>query len=361
MHAPLSPSDLPGAPAPVDLRSDTVTRPTREMYAAMQAAPIGDDGLDFDPSVRELEQRVARVLGKEAGLFVPSCTMANLLAVLAQTARNEQVVLESNAHMYTSERGAATFTGAFFLGVAGEKGAMDMNALTDATLGGKHKLRTALIAMETSHNNAGGAVLPLDHMQAVNELAQSRGIPVHLDGARLFNAAVALDVPPADVATFASTVSLCLSKGLSAPVGAVLSGPDAVIERARGLRRMIGGTQRQAGIMAAAGLYAVDHMSARLSEDHTRARRLSAMLNGLGSPLSATTPDSNIVQVDVSRTGANSAQWSHALEDAGLMARPWGAARLRCVTHRHINDADIERAVQAFRTVLAGLPVQSMD
>lgn len=352
MHVPLSPSELPGAPAPVDLRSDTVTRPTREMYAVMQSAPIGDDGLDFDPSVRELEQTVAMRLGKDAGLFVPSCTMANFLAVLAQVGRNEQVVLESNAHMYTSERGSATFTGAFFLGVAGTSGAMDLDALEEATAGGKHKLRTALIAMETSHNNAGGAVLPLVHMQAVHAHAQARSIPVHLDGARLFNAAVALGVAVDQVAAHADTVSLCLSKGLSAPVGAVLSGSQTVIERARGLRRMLGGTQRQAGIMAAAGRYAVEHMSARLSEDHARAKRLSSLLNALHPCLSASTPDSNIVQVDVSKTGSSSAQWSAALEAAGLLARPWGATRLRCVTHRHIADDDIERAVASFNTVL---------
>jgi threonine aldolase len=321
----------------VDLRSDTVTHPTAAMYERMRTAPIGDDGLDGDPSVRALEAHVAARLGKEAGLFVPSCTMANLLAVLAQTQRNEQVVLESAAHMYTSERGAATFTGLFYQGVPGTDGAMDLNRLEDAMQSGGHKLKTSLVAMETSHNNAGGAVLPLDHMQAVHGMAQAGGVPVHLDGARLFNAAVALGVAPAEITRHADTVSLCLSKGLSAPV----------------VRRMLGGTQRQAGIMAAAGLEGVQTMGDRLVEDHARARRLSDGLNRLDPVLSATVPQTNIVQVETADTGMTNAHWVTALEAAGLLTRPWGRTRLRCVTHRHIDDEDIDRAIEAFKKVLA--------
>jgi len=335
----------------VDLRSDTVTRPTEAMYERMRLAPVGDDGMDGDPTVRELEAVTAGVLGKEAGLFVPSCTMANLLAVLAQVPRQEQIVLESAAHMYTSERGAATFTGAFYLGVSGTSGAMDLDLLEDALQTGSTKLKTALIALETSHNNAGGAVLSLGHMRAVRTLAEARGIPVHLDGARLFNAAVALAVSPAEIASHADTASLCLSKGLSAPVGAVLVGSRRIIDSARHLRKMLGGTQRQAGIMAAAGLEAVEHMGARLSEDHARARRFSSGLNEIHPHLSASAPQTNIVQVDVSKTARNSAQWVADLEQVGLLTRPWGKNRLRCVTHRHIDDADIGFAVEAFRTV----------
>ncbi|ADP13397.1 L-allo-threonine aldolase [Achromobacter xylosoxidans A8] len=338
--------------APVDLRSDTVTHPTAAMYERMRTAPIGDDGLDGDPTVRELEAYVATQLGKEAGLFVPSCTMANLLAVLAQTQRNEQVVLESAAHMYTSERGAATFTGSFYLGVRGSDGAMDLNRLEEALLSGGHRLKTALVTMETSHNNAAGAVLPLDHMQAVLGLARAAGAPVHLDGARLYNAAVALGVAAGEIARHADTVSLCLSKGLSAPVGAVLVGSQPVMARARVLRRMLGGTQRQSGIMAAAGLEGVQAMSGRLAEDHVRARRLSAGINRLGRTISATEPQTNIVQVETAGTGMSNTEWVAALQAAGLLVRPWGRTRLRCVTHRHIGDADIDAAVRAFETVL---------
>ena len=203
------------APCPanaVDLRSDTVTLPTEAMYERMRGAPIGDDALDGDPTVRELEAYVAAQLGKQAGLFVPSCTMANLLAVLAQTQRNEQVILESTAHMYTSERGAATFTGVFYHCVPGADGAMDLNWLEEALLTEGMRLKTSLVAMETTHNNAGGTVLPLDHMRSVYGMANSRGISVHLDGARMYNAAVALGVTPLEIAQHADTVSLCLSR-----------------------------------------------------------------------------------------------------------------------------------------------------
>lgn len=345
-----TPADTPTVP--VDLRSDTVTHPTPAMYERMRTAPIGDDGLDGDPSVRALEAHVAARLGKEAGLFVPSCTMANLLAVLAQTQRNEQVVLESSAHMYTSERGAATFTGLFYQGVSGTDGAMDLNRLEEALLSGGHRLKTSLVAMETSHNNAGGAVLPLEHMRTVHGMARADGIPVHLDGARLFNAAVALGVPANEITQYADTVSLCLSKGLSAPVGAVLVGGKAVIAKSRTLRRMLGGTQRQSGIMAAAGLEGVQTMTDRLVEDHVRARRLSDGINRLAPALSATVPQTNIVQVETADSGMTNTQWVAALQAEGLLTRPWGRSRLRCVTHRHIADEDIDTAVQAFAAVL---------
>lgn len=337
--------------APIDLRSDTVTRPTAEMYERMLTAPIGDDGLDGDPTVRELEATLAALLGKDAGLFVPSCTMANLLAVLVHGGRNEQMVLEASAHMFTSERGAATFTGMFYLPVPGQAGAMDLDQLEASSQGGGHKLRTALIAVETSHNNAGGAVLPLDHLRGVQDIARRRGIPVHLDGARLFNAATALAVQPAEIARYTDTVSVCLSKGLSAPVGAVLAGARASIDQARTLRRMIGGTQRQAGIMAAAGLEAVQHMTARLAEDHTRARLFAERLNAAALPVSASSPQTNIVQVDVGRSGLDNHGWVAALDAAGLRVRPWASSLLRVVFHRHIDDADALRAVQIFGDV----------
>lgn len=343
-----TPGDLPM----VDLRSDTVTHPTPAMYERMMGAAIGDDGLDGDPTARELEAEAAQVLGKEAGLFVPSCTMANLIAILAQSQRGEQMVLEATAHIYTSERGSGTFTGLFYLPVPGRAGAMELDALEDALTATGHRLRTALVGMETSHNNAGGAVLPLDHMEKVREMAHRQGARVHLDGARLFNAAVHLGVTPAEVARASDTVSLCLSKGLSAPVGAVLAGPKATIQKGRTLRRMLGGAQRQVGIMAAAGLEGMRTMGPRLAEDHRRARRFAEGVNSLGLPLSATVPQTNIVQVDVSRTGRESVAWVDLLESAGLRARPWGRERLRCVTHRQIDDAAVERAVAAFRTVM---------
>ncbi|SDM65732.1 L-threonine aldolase [Methylobacterium phyllostachyos] len=340
------------APTVVDLRSDTVTRPTEAMYARMRVAPLGDDGLDADPTARALEETAAAMLGKAAGLFVPSCTMGNLLAILAQVQRSEQVLLETQAHMINTERGAATLTGAFLLGIPGADGAMDLERLGDALRPAASPLRTAMIALETSHNAAGGTVPPLAHMAAVADLARAHGIPVHLDGARLFNAATHLGVEPADLTRHVDTVSLCLSKGLSAPVGAVLAGSGPVIATARRLRKMIGGTQRQVGVVAAAGLEAITTMGARLAEDHDRARQLSDGLNALRPTLSANVPQTNIVQVDLARTRRDSERWVGDLEALGIRTRPLGERRLRLVTHRHITAGDVERTVAAFRTCL---------
>ncbi|KMO38239.1 threonine aldolase [Methylobacterium tarhaniae] len=329
------------AEAVVDLRSDTLTRPTPAMYARIAAAPLGDDGLGHDPTALALEEAGARLLGKEAALYLPSCTMANLVATLCQAGRQEQVVLEAQSHMYTAERGAATFTGTFPLGIAGIDGAMDLQILADTLRPSGSSLRTGLIGLETTHNNAGGTVPPLDHMRAVRAMAQAFGIPVHLDGARLINAAVHLGVPASRIAAEVDTVSLCLSKGLSAPMGALLAGPAALVARARSLRKMLGGTQRQVGIAAAAGLEALATMGDRLGEDHARARRLASGLNGLGPALSAAIPQTNIVQVDLARSGHDSAAWLGMLEARGILARPIGLWKLRLVTHRHIDDGAV--------------------
>jgi threonine aldolase len=338
-----------GRPRSVDLRSDTVTQPTAAMYQRILNAPLGDDALDGDPTCRELEEGCARLLGKEAALFVPSCTMANLLATLAHLQRGEQLVLESEAHMYIMERGAATFTGAFYAPIQGSGGQMDLELLEEAiSQGPSSRLRTGMIALETSHNNAGGTVLPLPHMAAIQRMGAERGIALHLDGARLFNAAVYLQVTPAEISRYCDTVSLCLSKGLSAPMGAILAGPQRVIDKARGLRRMLGGQQRQVGIVAAAGIEAVTVMGGRLLEDHARARRLSRVVREAHPLLQATEPQTNIVQVDVSATGRSATEWTQELANHGLRVRPWSTRRLRCVTHRHIDDQDIEHAGHAF-------------
>jgi threonine aldolase len=340
----------------VDLRSDTVTKPTSAMYQRILAAPLGDDGLDGDPTARELEETCARILGKQAALFVPSCTMANLLATLTHLQRGEQVAVESEAHMYTAERGAATFTESFYVPIRGTGGRMDLDMLEDVlSQGPRSRLRTGMIALETSHNNAGGTVLPLLHMATVQRMGAQRGTAIHLDGARLFNAAVYLQVAPAEIARYCDTVSICLSKGLSAPMGAILAGRGQAIKRARALRQMLGGQQRQVGIIAAAGIEAVTVMGDRLLEDHVRATRLSQVVRRAHAVLRVTEPQTNIVQVDVSATGRSSVEWAEALSNHGLLVRPWGKQRLRCVTHRHIGDADIEYAAQAFSSAVLSL------
>lgn len=334
----------------VDLRSDTVTQPTPQMYERIASAPLGDDGLDGDPTALELEAEAARLLGKEAALYAPSATMANLLAILAQAGRQEVVLAEAASHIYVTERGAATLTGSFYQPIAGVDGAMDLGLLTQALEPGRNKLRTGLVCLETSHNNAGGAVLPLGHMQAVFEASKATGAAVHLDGARLMNAAVALGVPASGITAFADTVSLCLSKGLSAPMGAVLAGPADTIGRARWHRKLLGGSQRQVGIAAAAGLVAITTMVGRLADDHATARRLAVGIGQLQG-LSANEPQTNIVQVDVSATRLDAAQWEAGLRKLGILVRTWGKNRLRCVTHRHIGEREIDQALEAFKAV----------
>lgn len=335
--------------APIDLRSDTVTLPTPAMFDRMRSAPLGDDGLDGDPTARELEALAARTLGKEAGLYVPTATMANLLAVLAQVERHGQVVIEATAHMFLTERGGATLGGVAYLGIPGSAGAMELHSLQRA-LQPASALRTELVCMETTHVNAGGAVLPLQHMQAVQDLAHAAGARVHVDGARLFNAAVALDVAPEAVARHADTVSVCLSKGLSAPAGAVLVGPEPTVARARKLRKMLGGTQRQIGVLAAAGLEAIETMPRHLARDHALARRLGDALRGLRpGTIGVTPPATNIVFVELPETVPDSAAWARELAARGVLIRPWGPRRIRLVTHRHIDEAGIDAAAAGFQ------------
>lgn len=333
----------------IDLRSDTVTQPTPAMYERMRTARLGDDGLDGDPTARALEARTASMLGKEAGLYVPTATMGNLLAVLAQAGRQSQVVMENTSHMYLTERGGATLCGVMYQGIGGVAGAMDLHALAQAVLP-TNTLRTELVCMETTHVNAGGTVLPLAHMQSVCQIARAAGARVHIDGARIFNAAVALQVTPATVAAFSDTVSVCLSKGLSAPAGAVLVGPAETILRTRQLRKMLGGTQRQIGVLAAAGLEAVETMPQRLAQDHALARRLSDALGKLRPDrIGITRPASNIVFVELPTNVPDSKVWAQELRKHGVLIRPWGPRRIRLVTHRHIEPADIDAAAVGFQ------------
>ena len=335
---------------PVDLRSDTVTLPTESMYARMRAAPLGDDGLDGDPTAVELERYTASVLKKSAGLYTPSATMANLLAILAQVNRQEVVLAGAASHVYTAERGAATFTGAFYHPIPDPEGALDLQALAAVLSSTKGNLQAKLVCMETSHNNEGGAVASLDHMRRVYALAKTSGVRVHLDGARLFNAAVALGESAASLSEQADTVSVCLSKGLSAPMGAVLVGPTEVIQRARWLRKLVGGAQRQVGISAAAGLEALASQVERLAEDHASAQMLADGLACVAA-LKVKRPQTNIVQVNVEKTGMTAKEWEGRLSERGVLVRPWGTHLLRCVTHRHTDTGSIKKAISAFKAI----------
>jgi threonine aldolase len=334
----------------IDLRTDTVTQPTAAMLAAMQSATQGDDSRDGDATVIKLEALAATHTGKEAGLYMPSGTMTNLVAVLAHTTRAGEVLLERGAHMLNTELGGlAAVAGVFYKAIPGTRGAMDETALREAVRPmTRNNFGTALICMETTHNGAGGTVLPLAHMQMVHALAQQHGIPVHTDGARLFNAAVALGVPATDIARHTDSVCFCVSKGLSAPVGSVLCGSAAFIEHARPFRRMVGGNMRQAGSIAAAGIVGLETMVDRLAEDHATAKRLAIGLHAID--VSLTDPagiETNIVRVSVRASSRSAAQWAEEFKSRGIAVSPADTGSLRFVTHRHIGNNEVDATVAA--------------
>lgn len=334
----------------IDLRSDTITRPTEAMLESMREASYGDDSRDGDETVMKLEALAAERTGKEAGAYMPSGTMTNLVAVLSHTQRGGEVLLEQSSHILNSELGGiAALSGSFHKAIPGKRGAMDLDQLREKIRPmTRNNFGTALVCMETTHNAAGGAVLPLAHMQAVRALAREHGVPVHTDGARLFNAAAALKVDARTIAQHTDSVCFCVSKGLSAPIGSVLCGSTAFIERARSFRRLVGGNLRQAGPLAAAGIVALNTMVDRLKDDHTTAKRLATGLHRIDARLSDPADvETNLVRVDVSGSGRSAAQWSADLEKHGVRVSPASPTTLRFVTHRHIGDPDVDAAVAA--------------
>jgi threonine aldolase len=338
----------------IDLRSDTVTRPTEAMLESMREATFGDDSRDGDETVRKLEAIAAERTGKEAGAFMPSGTMANLVAMLAHGQRGGEVLLEEGSHTLNAEFGGiAGVAGLFYRGVPGRRGAMDVDALREMIRPvTRFHMGTALLWMENTHNRAGGAVLPLAHMRAVHGLAREKGIPVHLDGARIFNAAHALGATAQVVTQHSDSVCFCVSKGLSAPVGSILCGAAAFIERARAYRRMVGGNMRQAGPLAAAGIVALETMVSRLGEDHQTAKRLAEGLHRIDASLcDPRDVETNLVRVDVRKSGRRAAQWSADLKSRDVLVAPADIGVLRFVTHRHISAPDVDAAVSAFATL----------
>ena len=335
----------------IDLRSDTVTRPTEAMLESMREATFGDDSRDGDPTVMKLERLAAERMGKEAAAFMPSGTMANLVAMLTHAQRGGEVLLEQGSHTLNAELGGiAGVAGLFYRGIPGRRGAMDLDALAEAlrpTL--RNQMGTALVWMENTHNRAAGAVLPLEHMDAVQRLARERTVPVHLDGARIFNAAAALKCEARDIAQHADSVCFCVSKGLSAPVGSVLCGTSGFIERARAFRRMVGGNLRQAGPVAAAGIVALETMVDRLVEDHRTAKRLAEGLHRIDRDLAdPAAVETNLVRVELGKTGQRAAEWSARLKDQRILVSPCDPYALRFVTHRHIGNAEVDATIDAF-------------
>ena len=342
----------------IDLRSDTVTLPTDRMHEAMSHAPLGDDSRDGDPTVRRLEALAAARTGKEAALFMPSGTMSNLVALLAHTGRGVEVLVSVGSHISRTEMGGvAALASLFHRELPAPRGAIDLEALRGAlnpTLI-HNKIATGLVCVETSHNDAGGTVPSLEHMAALKALAHGCGVPVHIDGARLFNAAAALGVEASRITAEGDSVCFCVSKGLSAPIGSLLCGQASFIARARAFRRMVGGNLRQAGVVAAAGIIALEEMTERLAEDNRRAKLLAQELHDLEPSLvEPENVETNIINVDVTATGQPSSDWVAALKQHGVLVGPTKPWRLRILTHRHIGESEAQHAVAAFRKVRDG-------
>lgn len=328
----------------VDLRSDTVTRPTLPMLEAMMAARVGDDVLGDDPTVIELEQLAADLSGLEAALFMPSGTMANQVAIRCWTEPGDEVIMESGAHPFHYEAGgAAVISGAQIRLIQGERGVFGPETLHAALRGpDDHYAPARLVSIEDTSNRGGGTVWPLATLDAVCAAAEDAGLKVHMDGARVFNAVVASGVPLRRRARGLSSLSFCLSKGLGAPVGSMLCGSKDMVRKARRVRKMLGGGMRQAGYLAAAGLYALTHNVARLAEDHENAHYLYAGLLSLGYDAEA--PETNMVYLR-----SNEARWLvDRLQEAEIACFAVAADRIRMVIHLDVIRQDVDRALQVF-------------
>ncbi|GAB4306194.1 MAG: GntG family PLP-dependent aldolase [Candidatus Bipolaricaulota bacterium] len=345
----------------IDLRSDTVTLPTAAMRRAMVVAEVGDDVYGEDPTVRRLEERAAALLGTEAALFVPSGTMGNQIAIACHTRPGQEVIVEADSHIYNVELATmARFSGVQPRVLVGERGIFSAHQVLSAIRPDLYYLApTGLVCLENTHNGAGGRIWPLAGAREILDLAHARGIPVHLDGARVFNAAVATGLPVQELVHGFDSVMFCLSKGLGCPVGSILCGPRAFVAEARRARKALGGGMRQAGILAAAGLYALDHHVDRLAEDHAHARLLAAGLGEIEG-LSVWPPETNIVIFEIEQ-GPDAATLCRGLAARGVLASPAGAGtsprRVRMVTHLGISHPDIEQTLdlvaQELRTAAA--------
>ena len=330
----------------IDLRSDTVTKPTPSMRAAIAAAEVGDDERDGDPTMRRLESRVAALLGKEAALFFPSGVMANQAAVWIHAPRGTEILVDADAHLVHSEiAGVAALSGVQVLPVHPAALVMDADDLRRAFRPiSRYYPAASLVCVENTHNGAGGVVTAIDELRAIRGVAAERGLPVHMDGARLWNASVATRTPIADIAGCADTVMVAFSKGLGAPIGAALAGSHAVIEQAWTARKLFGGAMRQSGILAAAVLHALDHHIERLADDHENAAAIARLVNGAGGA-SVVPPDTNIVMVDL-RNGCAARSVVDAAKADGVLIAEWSATRIRLVTHLDVSSGDAVAAGQ---------------
>src|SRR5438552_13099204 len=338
----------------IDLRSDTVTKPSAGMREAIARAEVGDDVFGEDPTVNRLQDVAARLLGKEAALFVPSGTMANQLAVRLHTNPGDEMIVESGSHVVRYESGAAAgLSGVQTCWVPGIRGILQPAQIEAAIRPSDyHNPPTALISLENTHNRGGGSIYPLATILAIRKFAEAHKVAMHLDGARLFNAVVASGISAAEYAGAVETVSFCLSKGLGAPVGSLICSDASRIGKLRRLRKMFGGGMRQAGIIAAAGLYALEHNIQRLVEDHRHAKQLAGALVALpGVRITPEHVETNIVVFDIQETARTAEDVLDRLKAEGLLLVPFGPATLRAVTHLDISTSQIEQACAILKKV----------
>ena len=339
----------------IDLRSDTITRPSKEMRAAMAAAEVGDDVFGEDPTVNDLQEYVAGMLGKEAALFVPTGVMANQLAIKCHTQPGEEIVVEEQSHIVLYETGApALLSNVMVRSVHGERGILEAADVRKAVRQDIYYLpRTSLICLENTHNKAGGTIYPLERIRQIRAVSDSLNIPMHLDGARLWNASVASGIAPRDYANEFDSVSVCFSKGLGAPIGSAIAGSKKMIQKARKYRKIFGGGMRQVGILAAAARYAVDHNIERLAEDHEKARWFaSAVADIPGFALDLNSVQTNIVIIDVSRAPMGTNEIMAKAKSVGVLISDMSVTALRAVTHMDVSMEQVKRAAQLLRTVL---------
>jgi threonine aldolase len=339
----------------IDLRSDTVTKPTPAMRKAMAEAQVGDDVFGEDPTVNILQEKVANLLGKEAALFVPSGTMGNQLSIKSHTEPGDEVIIESSSHPYNFEGGAgAALSGIQFQCLRGVRGIFDASQIEEAIRPADHHFPvTKLVCLENTHNRGGGSIFPLEKMAEIYRLAKSKALLVHLDGARLWNASAATGIKPHEYAQWADSVSVCLSKGLGAPIGSLVAGSKLFVDRVHRFRKMFGGGMRQVGIIAAAGIYALDHHVERLREDHQNAKRLAVSLKEFkGVSIDPRHVETNIVIFDVANTRMTTLQVAEAMKKEGVLIHVIGKTQIRLVTHLNVTAEDIEKALKAFKKIL---------
>jgi threonine aldolase len=341
----------------IDLRSDTATQPTQEMRAAMAAAEVGDEQLREDPTVNELQRRAAALLGHEAALFLPTATMANQIALRVLTRPGGELFAEERTHTLVYEAGGpAVHSGLVMRGLPGTRGRLTPEQLRAVAADADELQPASIVVLENTHRSAGGCVWPLAELEAVGQTASDLGLAFHLDGARLMNAAVASDVPAAEFGRLADTVTLCFSKGLGCPLGAVLAGPTETIEQAWQGKFLFGGAMRQAGIVAAAALYALDHHVERLAEDHARAARLAEGLGEAGIPLDPPEVETNFVGIELAPLGLEQAEARAQIADQGVLVSVLRPGVLRVATYLGVTDDDVERAIEAIPQALYRSP-----